>query len=111
MTTPANLFDFDARILAAERLDDLLVKPGIRIERIVSPAGAAPDDRWSVQAWDEWVLVVEGSAGLEIADEGVRRLDAGDHLLLPAGLRHRVAWTDANAVTVWLAVHLGEPVS
>ena len=30
----------------------------------------------------------------------------GDWVWLPARCRHRVAWTDPDAPTVWLAVHL-----
>lgn len=104
----ANLFDGIAAPLSAERFDDLLARPGVRIERIISTGPASPPDHWYDQAWDEWVLLVEGSAGLEIAGEGERRLDRGDHLLIPAGTRHRVAWTDPDRPTVWLAVHLGE---
>jgi cupin 2 domain-containing protein len=29
----------------------------------------------------------------------------GDWLEIPARCRHRVAWTDPNQETVWLAVH------
>jgi hypothetical protein len=33
------------------------------------------------------------------------RLGPGDWLLIPAHQKHRVAWTDPEAETVWLAVH------
>jgi cupin 2 domain-containing protein len=32
-------------------------------------------------------------------------LSPGDHLLIPAGCRHRVERTDLTQKTVWLAVH------
>lgn len=104
----ANLFAEVPASLPAERFDDLLVRPGVRIERIVSTGHASPPDRWQQQGWDEWVLLVAGAATVEIAGEGAQRLMRGDHLLIPAGTRHRVAWTDRDRPTVWLAVHIGE---
>ena len=101
----ANLFDDVPAKLPAERFDELLARPGVRIERIVSTGQAAPAGDYQEQSWDEWVLLVEGSAGLEI-DGREMRLVRGDHLLIPAGTRHRVAWTDPDRPTIWLAVHL-----
>lgn len=49
------------------------------------------------------------SARLAVEGEGERVLAPGDHLLLPAHCRHRVAWTDTEKPTIWLAVHIGEP--
>jgi cupin 2 domain-containing protein len=52
------------------------------------------------------VALLTGSAGLVIAGEAEpRRLAPGDWLLIPAGLRHRVEWTDPDRPTVWLALH------
>ena len=58
------------------------------------------------QAWDEWVLLVQGRAGLTLEGDAPALLSAGDWLLIPAHRRHRVEWTDAP--TVWLAVHIGQ---
>jgi cupin 2 domain-containing protein len=91
---------------AAERFDALLERPGLRIERIVSNGQASPPDFWYDSAQDEWVLLLSGSAGLQIEGEtAARALAPGDWLHLPAHCRHRVAWTDADQPTVWLAVH------
>lgn len=91
---------------ADEIFETLLAQPGIRIERIISSGQATPHGEWYDQAEDEWVLLVCGSAGLLIEGEpSPRRLGAGDFLLLPAGCRHRVEWTDPEVKSVWLAVH------
>jgi cupin 2 domain-containing protein len=47
--------------------------------------------------------VVPGGVG---EGETIRRVEmgAGDHLVLPAHRRHRVAWTDPDEETTWLAV-------
>lgn len=81
---------------------------GTTIERIVSQ-GHTTD--WCDQDHDEWVLVHEGAAQLEVAGRGTVDLVAGQYLLLPARCRHRVVWTEQ--FTVWLAVHLPptDPVS
>ena len=55
--------------------------------------------------------MIEGAAALEIEGEnGLRRMSAGDYVWLPPRCRHRVAWTDAERKTVWLAVHVGAGV-
>ncbi|NIF17733.1 cupin domain-containing protein [Pantoea sp. Cy-639] len=90
---------------AEERFDDLLRRPGLRIERIVSSGQASPPGYWYDQDEGEWVVVLSGSAGVRLADEAQARvLQAGDHLHLPPHCRHRVEWTEAGVATVWLAV-------
>jgi len=79
----------------------------LRIERIVSRGHCSPEGFWYDQAWDEWVLLLKGSAGLSIEGQAEEvALTPGDCLLLPSGVKHRVAWTDKNETTIWLAVHV-----
>ncbi|KMO34696.1 cupin [Methylobacterium tarhaniae] len=95
---------------ADEMIDLLAQAPQARIERIVSTGQASPPGFWYDQPWDEWVVLLSGSAGLQIAGEPEpRRLAPGDQLFIPAHLRHRVAWTSPDAPSVWLAVHLQPP--
>lgn len=77
----------------------------VRIERIVSTGQASPEGFWYDQEWDEFVLVVQGAAGLEVDGEPERALKPGDWLVIPSHVRHRVTWTQADPPTVWLAVH------
>jgi cupin 2 domain-containing protein len=92
--------------LATEQTIELLANANVRIERIVSTGQASPPGFWYDQDWAEWVLVLTGSAGLLIDGEAEPRvLRPGDYLLIPAHRRHRVAWTEAERPTVWLAVH------
>ena len=93
--------------LEEELFSTLTESDSVRIERIVSPPGhqTAPGS-WYDQDRDEWVLLLRGRAALELAGEPeLVELGPGDHLVLPARLRHRVAWTAPNEPTVWLAVH------
>ena len=78
----------------------------VRIERIVSNGQASPPGFWYDSSDDEWVLVISGSAAVEIGDGTVHTLGAGDWLQLPAHCRHRVAWTDVAQPTIWLAIHV-----
>ncbi|MBB5699813.1 cupin domain-containing protein [Sphingomonas yantingensis] len=89
-----------------EVFENLLTRPGCRIERIVSLGQVTPPERPYVQPHDEWVLVLAGRAVVE-AEGAATALSPGDWLLIPAGAAHRVTFTDPDAPTVWLAVHFG----
>jgi cupin 2 domain-containing protein len=103
-----NIFEHILREAGDEEFTELMAAEGIRIERIVSTGQASPPGLWYDQAWPEWVLVLSGSAGLLFEDEPTpRELKSGAYLLIPAGRRHRVEWTDATEPTIWLAVHFG----
>lgn len=96
-----NLFEDALPPTQGERFDTLLSLGKLHIERIVSSADIEP--KLYVQEQDEWVLLVQGEATLEI--DGIpHELKAGDHVFLPAGTPHQVAW--AAPGSVWLAVHL-----
>jgi cupin 2 domain-containing protein len=73
---------------------------GARVEHIVS--SGSPDTAEQVQAWDEWVLLVSGSARLGLP-AGPVELGPGDWLVIPAGTPHQVLRTAAG--THWIAVH------
>jgi cupin 2 domain-containing protein len=93
----------DAR--AAEQIETLLTRPGLRVERIVSLGQASPPGFWYDQAEGEWGLVLAGAAKLRFADEPeARLLRPGDWLDIAPHRRHRVDWTDPATPTVWLAV-------
>jgi cupin 2 domain-containing protein len=100
-----NLLSLPDRAAAAERIDALLSRPGLRIERIVSWGQASPAGFWYDQAESEWVLVIAGAARLRFEDEtAARHLVAGDWVDIAPHRRHRVDWTDPEMATIWLAV-------
>jgi cupin 2 domain-containing protein len=90
--------------LPAELVEPIVAGSGVRVERIVSRGHRSPDGFWYEQDEDEWVLLVAGSAELELADGRRLALAAGDWVDIPAGLRHRVARTAPDRDTIWLAV-------
>lgn len=88
----------------AEQLVELLSRPGLRIERIVSNGQASPPGFWYDQPWAEWVLLLQGEASLAFEDESDPRvLKTGDFLDIAPHRRHRVEST--TTPTVWLAVY------
>ncbi|MEZ5303710.1 MAG: cupin domain-containing protein [Verrucomicrobiales bacterium] len=105
MPEPRNLLHPLPPAGESEHLEDLLARPGCRVERIVSHGQASTEGFWYDQAEDEWVVITEGGAALEFEDPaGTVWLARGDSLLIPAGCRHRVAST--KSPTVWLAIWL-----
>lgn len=105
-TMNANLFaDLPRSTANSEEFRELLQRPGLRIERIVSTGQCSPPDFWYDQPEGEWVVVLQGEAGLHFADEPeARHLRPGDFVDIAPHRRHRVAWTAPDQATVWLAV-------
>ena len=78
----------------------------LKLERITSYAHATPAGEWYDQERDEWVLILQGRAGLSFAgQERIVEMNPGDFVHIPAHVRHRVEWTDPHGQTVWLALH------
>jgi cupin 2 domain-containing protein len=102
----ANLFAGLKGPTLEELIETLLETPQLRLERIVSTGQATPEGQWYDQERNEWVAVLSGRAGLLFEGEAeIRVMHPGDHALIPAHRRHRVAWTDPEQPTVWLAIH------
>lgn len=99
-----SLFSEMASATGAEVFTTLFEKKGVKIERIDSFGQASPEGFWYDQTQDEWVLLTRGEAVLEIEGQSSLQLSTGDHVLIPAHTRHRVARTSVDAL--WLAVHL-----
>jgi cupin 2 domain-containing protein len=100
-----NLLHAATAPIGEEEITTLLAAGGVRIERIVSHGQSSPDGFWYDQPDPEWVALLRGSATLSIDGREKVELGAGDYLLIPAHLRHRVKRTSEDAV--WLVVHLG----
>ena len=107
MAQTTNLFAEVATADGSEEvIAEILVRPGVRIERIISAGQASPPGFWYDQPWDEWVTVLAGAARLRFESEPEdRNLGPGDHVFIQAHMRHRVEWTSADPPTIWLAVH------
>ena len=84
-----------------ERFDLLVDQDRVIVEHILSGASDAPDS--FLQDHDEWVVVLSGSATLDVGGT-IYELTAGDWLMLPAHVPHTIERRAAG--TTWLAVHL-----
>ena len=101
-----NLFDNIPADVPKELFTTVLQANGVRIERIVSQGQASPPGFWYDQEDHEWVVVFEGRATVQFDGEPEPvELQRGSYLNIRAHARHRVAWTDPDQKTVWLAIH------
>jgi predicted metal-dependent hydrolase len=101
-----NLLKDRASCLGGEFFETLIVAAGTKLERIISHGQSTPKNSWLQQFDNEWVLLLSGSAQLSFEKpQQAFVMEPGDHVLIPAGCRHRVDWTDASEKTVWLAMH------
>ena len=100
-----NLFADIPDSFSEEQFSELFSNSDLRIERILSKGHTAPKSGWFEQNWDEWVVVIRGAAILAFEDGSEVQLSSGDHIDIPANLKHRVTWTDPDQQTIWIAVH------
>ncbi len=90
----------------AEVFETLFGDGSVKIERITSFGQSTPAGEWYDQENAEWVILLEGSAGLMFEhDNTVHMLKPGDYCYIAPHRRHRVEFTDRYQRTLWLAVH------
>jgi len=100
-----SLFENIPAELPKELIETLVAGDRVRIERIVSRGQASPEGFWYDQEENEFVVVLQGSAGLWMeGGDAPLVLKPGDYVVIPAHVRHRVEWTDPHDATIWLAV-------
>jgi cupin 2 domain-containing protein len=88
-----------------EEIFETIVKnENVKIERIISYGQTSPENFWYDQAEDEFVLVLEGEAGVEYESGFSCTLKKGDSLYIDAHQKHRV--THTSNPTIWLAVFI-----
>jgi len=85
-----------------EMIAPILQGMRFRVEHIASFGHPSPPDFWYDQDLPEWVALLQGTASIEF-EEGTLDLKAGDYLIIPQHLKHRVPATSADAS--WLAIH------
>lgn len=106
MIISKNIFGDIPKELDNELFEEILKGNTFRVERIVSRGHASSEDFWYDQNENEWVILLQGSAGLRFAErEDLVVLHSGDYVQIPRHYKHRVEWTDHDQETVWLAVY------
>jgi cupin 2 domain-containing protein len=83
-----------------ETSEELVRLNNVVVEHILSGVLSSPVDY--NQSHDEFVLVVEGAAVLEVGDDRFD-LTRGDWVLLPMNVPHRLV--ESRPGTSWLVVH------
>lgn len=84
-----------------ERVERLIDTGGVVVEQILSGELDAPVEY--CQDHDEWAVVLEGGAEIEMGGERLS-LEPGHWVFLPRQTTHRLLRTAAG--TSWIAVHL-----
>ncbi|SFV59317.1 Uncharacterized conserved protein [hydrothermal vent metagenome] len=95
-----NLYNYNTP-KKGEIFDTLLEHKNIKIIRIISSDEV--DNKLYIQDEDEWVVVVEGEAILEINDIE-KKLSKGESIFIGSKVPHRVIKTQNG--TVWLAISI-----
>lgn len=95
-----SLGDADEPPDVGERTTEVVRGDGFRVEVIASGVVNTPVE--FIQAHDEWVLVLEGAAVIDLGGTD-HELATGDWLFVPAGAAHRLVSVQPG--THWLAVH------
>lgn len=102
----SNLFTGIPDSNANEIFETLASANNLKLERIISSGQVTPDGDWLDQDFNEWVILLSGSAKILFEGEDMDTvLLPGDYILIPAHKKHRVTWTDKRQKTVWLALH------
>ena len=99
-----NIFSHLPEFPQKEEIVEKIFEGDVTIERIVSTGQSSPKDFYYEQEKSEFVILLSGSATLELNDK-IIELHSGDYLNIPALTKHRVIETDPQAHTVWLAIH------
>jgi len=97
-----NLYEYNIPN-SGEVFDTLFEGKSIKIVRIVSSNDIEIVEY--IQDEDEWVVLLDGEAVIEIEGEK-KHLKRGDTLLIPSKTPHKVLSTSRGAL--WLAVHIFE---
>jgi cupin 2 domain-containing protein len=96
-----NIFDLPKLPLNEELTSMLANGQNVRIERIIS-CGQVTD--WYDQAESEFVILLEGMAKLEYGNKEIITLNKGDTILINPHEKHRVVYTSAEPLCIWLCV-------
>ncbi|PWJ42406.1 cupin domain-containing protein [Sediminitomix flava] len=101
-----NIYDKIPLSLQEELFTDLFTSDKVRIERIVSDGHESNQEEWYDQKEGEWVILLEGKAGIRKYDGSIIDLKKGDYLFIPAHEKHQVAYTSKEPKAVWLAIFI-----
>ena len=91
---------------SGEIFTTLLRDKNVVIQRIISDGQVTPPDKPYYQEQDEWVIVIQGQASLNVDGAGKVDLQEGDYYFIPKHTKHWVTYTSKKPKTIWLTVHV-----
>jgi len=100
-----NIFNHAPSGNSHEVFTTLFESQQFKIESITGLRSYDRPGEWYDQLQDEWVILLQGNAMIEIRDEEIIELEAGDYIFLPAHKVHRVNQTSKTPHCIWLAIH------
>jgi len=86
-----------------EVIETILKNSNVKIKRIISTGQSSIENFWYNQKENEFVLLLQGEAGIEFEDDNIK-LKKGDYCLIPKHKKHRVSYTKSNEITIWLCI-------
>ena len=102
----SNIYSQISANFDAELFTEILHNGKLTLKRIISAGHCTPAGEWYDQSDNEWVMLLKGSAVLLIEGQAEPVvMSPGDHIVLPAHVRHRVEKTSVDEKTIWLALH------
>jgi cupin 2 domain-containing protein len=100
-----NIFNDLPSLVIGEDFSEILRCQNVVIERIVS--SDKPDNIIYNQPQDEWVILLQGKATLQLQNNIVN-LTSGDYLFIPSNTSHQVIKTSTKPCCIWLAIHINK---
>jgi len=99
-----NLFNYPENI-SEEIFEEIIQGNTFKMERIISPHLPKGDSKWYNQRNNEYVILLQGEAKIELVDSEIISLKKGDGFLIKSFTKHRVAYTSKNPLAIWLTIH------
>ena len=100
-----NIYDKIPSELSNELFEIIAKKDSLKIERIISKGHTTPKEKWYDQKFNEFVILIQGSAIISFEDGNNIEMKKGDYINIPKHCKHRVEQTSSNPEAIWLAVH------
>ena len=100
-----NIYNDVPSQLNDELFEEIISNDKFILERIISEGQATPENFWYDQDKNEFVLLLSGSAEISFEDEPTVLMKAGDYIIIPPHKKHRVAKTNSDKKTFWIALH------
>ena len=84
-----NIFEKIPGELKEEYFEEIISNNNFRLERIVSDGHISPEGFWYDQNKNEFVILISGSAVIELENDVTMNMKPGDYLIIPANKKHR----------------------